>query len=293
MQSSTPAPEGELASMADQAKDIVTEIRAYGGLITDSLYMIVAGMLVIFVVHKLASLFLYPRLRHGRLIKVVFGTFYVLIVVIAALIALRRNGFEVQLLAQVAFLVILIGAVAMFFLVPFLPRLPLMLGHLVEIHGELGFVDGLSTFHTTLRRLDGTMVFIPNPLVMASKILNFHDSPTRRVDLNLSVDTSCDLKASEAIFLEVMRGDDRVLDEPAPPSVFVVNVTAAGTDFMALCWVKNEDWFRTRSDLWMKLVQAFNADDRVAMSLPQQEVFLIGEDDPAQEDGSQESSRVL
>ncbi len=277
MQSSTPAPESELAGMADQARDIVTEIRAYGGLITDSLYLIVAGMAIIFIVHKLASMFLYPRLRRGRLAKVVFGTFYILIIVIAALIALRRNGFEVQLLAQVVLMVILIGAVAIFFLVPFIPRIPLMLGHLVEINGVLGTVDGLSTFHTTLRALDGTMVFIPNPLVMAGKIKNFHDSAERRIELNVSVDTNSDLKASVAALLEIMGGDDRVLDEPAPPSVYVVKVTASGTDMMAYCWVKNADWFRTRSDLWLEVVQAFNEDDRLEMSLPQQEVFLFGE----------------
>lgn len=282
MQMSSATQEGELATMGEEALDIVTELRAYAGLIVDSLYLVVISMIIIFLVHKLSVRFLFSRLQNGRLLKVIFGTFYVLIIAMAALTALKRHGFEVQALSQVAFLVIIVGAVLVFFLVPFLPRLPLMLGQLVEINGVVGTVDGISTFHTTLRKPDGTMAFIPNALVMASRIMNFHDTPTRRIELSLSVNTDSDLEASEAALLDIMRGDDRVVDEPAPPAVYVVNVTAAGTDLLAFCWVRNADWFRARSDLWLRVVQVFNRDDRLVLSLPQQEVFLLGQSEGAE-----------
>lgn len=46
---------------------------------------------------------------------------------------------------------------------------------------------------------------------------------------------------------------------------------------MAYCWVKNEDWLSTRTDLWQQLVARFNVDERISMSLPQQEIYVHSE----------------
>ena len=59
------------------------------------------------------------------------------------------------------------------------------------------------------------------------------------------------------------------------PWGYVVNITAADVDLVAFGWVKNADWFRARSDLNLKLVDAFLGDDRIGLSLPQQEVFVM------------------
>jgi small conductance mechanosensitive channel len=244
-----------------------------------SLYLIIGGMISIYMLHKIASKLIYPYVKNGRLIKVILGTLYVLVLVITALLAMKKIGFDVTVIGQIALVGVLIGAVVIFFLVPFFPRLPFLLGHMIEVNGELGIVDAISTFHTTLRKFDGTMVFIPNALLMASKIKNISDTPTRRVEMHLSVNTDSDLEETKALFIRLMSEDERVLDDPAPPAVFVMNVTAAGVDMFAVCWVKNEDWLSARSDLWMKVVDAFSKDERVAMSLPQQEVYVIDENE--------------
>ena len=235
-------------------------------------------MIVVYLLHKLASKFLYPYIRDRRLVRVIFGTFYVLVLVITALLVLRKVGVDVEWVGHLALISVLIGAVIVFFLVPFFPKLPFRLGHMVEINDVLGYVDAISTFHTSIRKFDGTIVFIPNAIIMASKIINFSETPSRRIEMKLSVNTDCDIEESKALFLRLMGEDERVLDEPSP-AVFVVNVNAAGVDLFAICWVKNENWFRTRSDLWTKVVDAFLADDRVAMSLPQQEVYVIDQGD--------------
>ncbi len=272
----TPMAEESNVSVAIQETvKIADQVSEYGSLISSSLYLILGGMLVIFLLHKLASKFLYPHLKNRRLIKVVFGTLYVLILVIVVLMALRALGFEVTLLGKVLIMVVLTGAVVVFFLVPFFPRLPFKIGHMIESNGVLGIVDNISTFHTTVRQFDGTMAFIPNPLVMATKILNYHDLPERRIEISLSVNTDCDLRVAKDLILRIMNEDERVLESPALPQAFFVNVTASGTDIMAICWVVNADWFAARSDIWLNIVDAFAGDGRVTMSLPQQEVFLV------------------
>lgn len=271
----TTSPDDQAAEFLEQTADVVNEISGYGSLIVNSMYLIICGMVIIYLLYKLASRYLYPHVKNTRLIKVVFGALYVLVLVITALLVLRKIGIDVEWIGQLALVTVLIGAVVTFFLAPFFPRLPFRIGHMVEVNGVLGYVDSISSFHTSIRKFDGTIAFVPNALLMASRILNFSDQPFRRVEMQLSVNTDCDIGESKALFVRIMGADDRVLEQPAPPAVFVTNVTAAGVDLFAVCWVNNKDWFSARSDLWMKVIDAFLADERVAMSLPQQEVYVI------------------
>ncbi len=264
-----------LEVVAGDNAGVVEQLRGYGDLFADGLYLIVIGLLLVYLLHRFASKFIYRHIENRRFVRVCFGFLYALVLLTTTLLAMERIGLDVEVLTRVSFLLLCLGAVLAYFLAPFFPRLPFALGHMVEIQGELGVVDAISHIHTTIRKLDGTMVFIPNPSLLASKVKNFSDTPTRRVELALSVNNDCDLKETMDLFIRLMEDDERVLEEPAPPSVFVVNANASGVDLVVYCWVKNADWFRTRSDLWLKLVDTFLHDERLAMSLPQQEVFVV------------------
>ncbi|MFW2438581.1 MAG: mechanosensitive ion channel family protein [Arenicellales bacterium] len=262
------------------ADEIVSQLSGYGSLIVNSLYFMVAGMLVIFLLYKFAGVFLGRFLtlesRGKRLKTVIFGTLYVLVFVITALLVLKRLGYDVAAIGQLAILIVLVGAVIAFFLAPFLPKLPFVIGNMIEISGVLGIVDSISTFHTTLRTLDGNIVFIPNALLMASRIVNYHQTPNRRIELKVRVEVDCDLGLSKKFLLEIMSADDRVLSDPAP-AVFVTDANAAGAEMLGLCWVANDDWFPARSDLWLLVVDRFQSDPAVNLSLEKQEVLLSGE----------------
>ncbi|RLA19333.1 MAG: hypothetical protein DRQ61_10095 [Gammaproteobacteria bacterium] len=247
---------------------LIDQVSEYGFLITNSLYFISFGMLSIYILHKLASKFLYPYLSNPRIIKVIFGTLYVLILAISVLLILKGLGFDITIIGKITILVILVAAVAVFFLVPFFPRLPFMLGHIVEINGALGIVDGISTFHTTIRKFDGTVVFIPNALLLAGKILNYSDTPNRRIELNLTISLDSDMECVKAQLVKIMSGDKRVLKDPAPPLIIVTSADAIGIKISAYCWVKNEDWLTTRSDLWLNVLNGFAGNEQISMALP-------------------------
>jgi len=262
-------------SLLGNSSGVLGNLSEYGSLIVNGLYLIIGGMAIIYLLQKLATKLIYPRIKNKRLIMVFFGTLYVLVLVITALLALDRSGVNVEGISHLALVGVLIGAVLFFFLEPFIPRLPFKLGQMIDINGVLGTVDAISSFHTTIRKFDGTIVFIPNPVVIASKIMNYDDTPTRRIEIKLSVNNDSDLGETKALFLSLMGNDERVLSEPSPPFVYIAEVTASGVDMVAFCWVKNKDWITARSDLWLQLVDAFQSDDRIAMSLPQQEVFVF------------------
>jgi small conductance mechanosensitive channel len=260
---------------AQEIDESVKQVSQYGELIIGSLVVLIVGMGIIYLIHWLASRFVFPHLRRTRLVNVIFGVIYALVLVIMAMLALHRVGLDVTVISRVALASVLIGGVVIFFLAPFLPMLPFKIGHIVEVNGELGVVDGISSFRITLRKFDGTEVFIPAPSIMTSKIKNYSDTPSRRIEINLSVDNHSNLEEIKATVVRLIGEDERVLDDPALPDVFVTNTHAAGVDMVAVCWVKNEDWFGARGDLWLKIVDAFLKDSRVALSLPQQEVYLV------------------
>jgi len=258
-------------------EEIISQLSGYGSLIVNSLYFLVAGMLVIFILYKLANIilnrFLILKAKGKRIKMVLFGTLYVLVFVITALLILKNLGYDVSAIGQLAIIVVLIGSVIAFFLVPFLPKLPFVIGNLVEIGETLGIVDSISTFHTQLKTLDGKIVFIPNALLMASKIVNYHQTPDRRIELTISVGVDCDLGLCKQYLLEIMTKDNRVLTDPLPV-IFFLNVSAAGVEMTGFCWVANGDWFSTRSDLWLQVVDKFQNNPDVNLSLDKTEVLL-------------------
>jgi len=254
--------------------EVVNQLSEYGGLISRSLYFILFGMLVIYILHRLTSKYLYPHMKEKRVIKVLFGTLYALILVVSVLMVLKKLGFDVAVIGKISIISVLVGAVGIFFLLPFLPRLPFKIGHMVEIGGVLGVVDNISTYHTTVRKFDGTMVFIPNTTIMSSKIMNFHDIPERRIEMHLEISADSNISTVKELLLQTMRNESRVLDDPES-SLFITHADASGIKVSAYCWVANGDWLGARSDLWEQAQNTFTNNTQVSMARPQQEVYLV------------------
>jgi small conductance mechanosensitive channel len=266
--------EEKIEVVVDTTTVLFDKLSDYGSLIAGSLYLVIGAMLVIFLLHLLTGKFVYPHIKNKRFVRVFFGTLYVLVLVVMALLILDKIGVSVKGVAHLAIAGVLIGSVIVFFLVPFMPKLPFYIGHMVEVNGILGVVSAIDTFRITFKQFDGTVTTIPTAMVMASTIKNFSETPYTRIEIMLSVRKDSDLEMIRDVLIQVMTADERVLEEPSPPFNHIVNATASGVDTIAYCWVKNDDLLSARTDLWLALVHTFNDDDRISMSLPQQELFV-------------------
>jgi small conductance mechanosensitive channel len=255
-----------LTDLSQKAEEIVGQVSQYGDLIIGSFFVIMGGIIAIYLIHKIAAKFLFPHFRKGRLIKVTGVTVYALILVATALMVLNSVGVDVTEIAHIALVTIFIVAVLFFFLLPFLPKLPFQIGHLVEVRGELGTVTSISLFFTTLQKFDGTLVFIPNTSIISMTIKNYSHVSSRRIELNLSVQNDIDLERTKEVLVRLMSEDERVLDEPPGPAVFVMKANADFVDLLAVCWVKNEDWFSTQCDLWERIVNT--SDEKIHLAKP-------------------------
>ncbi|MCB1675062.1 MAG: mechanosensitive ion channel [Pseudomonadales bacterium] len=267
------AESGPLKFIVSHTDEIAQQVGDYGYIVADSLYLIVLGMLTVFVIHTLASKFLYPYLPNARLPRVIFGALYVLVLVVTVLIALKRAGFDTQGFGAAALVLVLVGASLLYFLIPFFPKLPFIPGHVIETGGVMGVVDSISSFHTTLRKFDGSLVFIPNALVVASRIENFSYTPTRRIEIKVLLASACEPEAVRARILAAVSEDTRVLTDPAA-AIFATNADAAGVELTLYCWTTNEDYTSTRSDLWLRLLRMAREEEGIALATPIQEIQL-------------------
>ena len=265
---------GAMDYIKNNSDEVLEHVSEYSYLVGDSLVFIAIGMLCVFLLHKLASKLLYPYVSNGRLLGVIFGALYVLVLVVTILLVLKRVGLNVGAIGSITILVVLVVAAVLYFLIPFFPKLPFLPGHTIETNGVMGTVDTVSTFHTTIRKFDGTIAFLPNAVVMATRILNYSYTPERRIELKLLISPAADLPLVKTRLLQLVEADARVLSEPAAPSAFVMSADAVAVQMTIFCWVKNEDFLGARSDLWLALMQACKDDTNLTLSVPRQEVFV-------------------
>ncbi len=254
----------------------VAELNTFGSVIVSSLYFLVVAIILIFLVQKLARKFLFPRLANKRFAVVLILALHALVLVVALMLVLGQLGFDISVIAPITLLIVIMVAVIIFFIAPLLPELPFKLGHLVEIGGVRGIVDSILPVFTHVQTLDGKTVFVPNATVWTTNIVNYHYTPNRRVELKLNVSADHSLADARAVLTDIMRSDERVLDDPAP-AVRINAARADGIDMVGLCWVKNADFLGARSDLYEKVVNAVQSDAGISLSLDKQQVVLSGE----------------
>jgi small conductance mechanosensitive channel len=147
---------------------------------------------------------------------------------------------------------------------------------MVEIEGTEGNVDSVTPIFTHIQTFDGRTVFIPNTLIWSKKIVNYHFTPNRRVELKLNVSVDHSLADARAVLTDIMRSDERVLDDPAP-ATRINSAEADGVEMVGLAWVKNDDFLGARSDLYEKVVNATQSDAGISLALEGQRVVLSGE----------------
>ena len=82
---------GALDYIKNNSDEVLEHVSEYSYLVGDSLVFIAIGMLCVFLLHKLASKLLYPYVSNGRLLGVIFGALYVLVLVVTILLVLKRD----------------------------------------------------------------------------------------------------------------------------------------------------------------------------------------------------------
>ena len=150
------------------------------------------------------------------------------------------------------------GGVLILFLRPF------RAGDYIEAQGTAGTVESIMIFHTLLRTADNKVIILPNGSLSNGTITNYSRKPTRRVDINIGIDYSDDIKKARSILLGLAAADQRVLKDPEA----VVYLTSLGDNSVNLSlrmWTNSADYWGVFFELQEQMKEAF---DREGLSFP-------------------------
>ncbi|MGH8434164.1 MAG: mechanosensitive ion channel family protein [Pseudomonas sp.] len=123
---------------------------------------------------------------------------------------------------------------------------PFRAGDWIEAQGVSGSVDCIQIFHTTLKTADNKVVIVPNGSLSNGNITNYSREETRRVDINLGIDYSSDIKLARAVLLE-LAADARVR-KAVPPEVFVTGLGDSAINLSLRVWVATGDYWPVTFD---------------------------------------------
>lgn len=141
---------------------------------------------------------------------------------------------------------------------------PFRIGDFVEVAGVAGAVQEIGLFSTTMNTPDNVRIIIPNASVYGTTIKNYAANETRRNDMTVGVSYDDDLGLAQETIERVVKGDARVLKDPAP-LIAVAEMADSSVNFVVRPWCRKEDYWALRCDLTRQLKEEL---ERVGCSIP-------------------------
>ena len=231
----------------DEIFSVLNEVTL--GNIVPSVLMLVAGALVIKAILKLVKKSLNKTRREKAATSLIYSLLKVVLLVLLGLMAASKLGIDVTgvvALASVASLALslalqdsLSNVIGGFLL---LSNHPFHTGDFVEIAGQAGTVQTIDITYTKLTTGDNKTISIPNSAVVASQIVNYSTSGTRRVDINVSASYDAPIATVKAALLEAAKLDT-VLDTPAAPFAAVLNYGDSAINYTLRVWVPAAEYW--------------------------------------------------
>ncbi len=150
---------------------------------------------------------------------------------------------------------------------------PLRAGEFISAAGVAGTVTEVGLFITVLTTFDGIYVTVPNSQVWSSDITNYSRLPTRMINFTVGIGYGDDIDRAQAVLRELVKGDERVLGDPAP-QIIVTNLNSSSVDITIRCWLQRTEFWAYLWDL-NKAVKLRLDGASINIPYPQTDVHLI------------------
>src|SRR5690606_1176124 len=118
---------------------------------------------------------------------------------------------------------------------------PFRVGDYIQAQGVEGTVKQIQVFNTQINNDNNQAIFIPNGILSNGTVINFSREQNRRSNIRISVSTSNDLVKVNQIFLDILKNNDKVLQNPAP-TVVLTELTGDTAAFNIRPWAIRPDF---------------------------------------------------
>ena len=149
---------------------------------------------------------------------------------------------------------------------------PFKSGDLVDLNGQVGTVEAINAFNTTLATLDNKRVHLPNGNVTSNPIINISGQGTVGVDMTMGIGYNDNIDQARDIIRSVAKSCPHILDTPET-LIEVSALNSSSVDFLVRPWCKSEHFW----DVWFymheNIKKEFDAAG-VGIPFPQMDVHM-------------------
>lgn len=115
--------------------------------------------------------------------------------------------------------------------------------YIVEsLTGKEGTVTEIQIFYTKLLTYDNQTVVLPNGSLANNSLVNVTAQDCRRLDINVSVSYSTDIKKAKEVLLKVLEEDPEVMKDKEY-IVFVNQLGSSAVELGVRCWFKQSEFW--------------------------------------------------
>ena len=154
---------------------------------------------------------------------------------------------------------------------------PFKSGDVIDGGGVVGVVVGVDMMTTEIKSFDGKKLIVPNGKFLDSVITNINAYPSRRVDIEFSISYGDDVDKAREMVLDILRPDERVLDDPAV-AVALLNFGDSSIDMVARAWVAPSDWWPVLAETREKIKKTFEANG-ITIPFPQRDIRILRDEE--------------
>lgn len=155
---------------------------------------------------------------------------------------------------------------------------PFVSGDTIEIDNSVGVVKSISVLYTKIVTADNKTIFIPNGKVSDAKIINYTESPTRRVDLRFEIGYDSDFRKARQIILDIIKNEPLALSEPEPV-VRMSSHNESSVSLDVLVWTENDNYFDVKYNITEAVKAGFDGNE-IEIPYRKLDVRIKGEKGP-------------
>jgi len=153
---------------------------------------------------------------------------------------------------------------------------PFRVGDYVSANGHDGTVEEIGLFATEMTTYDGIYQSVPNSAIWGGRIVNYTRNATRRHDILIGISYQDDIDSAQEVLMGVLRGDARVMDEPAAPAgpqVLVRELADSAVTLGLRFWTSTDDFWPAEFELRKAAKLALDREG-ITIPFPQRDVHL-------------------
>jgi len=153
---------------------------------------------------------------------------------------------------------------------------PIEVGDTIEINKHYGTVKEIGIRSSKLTTVEGSEVIVPNGDLLSQHIINWTlSNHFRRIEIIINVDYKSDLRMVEKILKDILAKQD-IIEKTPEPMVLIHSFSESSVDFRLLFWCDIGLWISVKSELLMKIFDAFR-ENKISIPFPQRDIHIIQE----------------